>query len=165
MTVVNFTKKQNVLTGGSVIFGEAKSTDSRAIGVWTDGRTHGHNFGKCVFQNPLLQTKSIKKGAGKNTRAFRRARTESIPSLFKSKCENGARRNGERRNVDGGNDVTRAASLRGCSSRVALTKAHPYRAVCCCSSRAVSSTALIRPIPAKRKIQLSRENRRVGTRG
>ena len=33
MTVVNFTKKQNVLTGGSAIFGEAKSTDSRAMGV------------------------------------------------------------------------------------------------------------------------------------
>ena len=31
MTVVNFTKKQNVLTGGNVIFGEAKSTDYRAM--------------------------------------------------------------------------------------------------------------------------------------
>ena len=40
MTVVNFTKKQNVLTRGSVIFGEAKSTDSRAMGVWTDARTN-----------------------------------------------------------------------------------------------------------------------------
>ena len=39
MTVVNFTKKQNVLTEGSVIFGEAKSTDSRSMGVWADGRT------------------------------------------------------------------------------------------------------------------------------
>ena len=82
MTVVNFTKKQNVLTGGSVIFGEAKSTDSRAMGVWTDGRTHGHNFEKCVFQNPLLQTKSNKNGVGKNSRAFRLARTESIPAVF-----------------------------------------------------------------------------------
>ena len=40
MTVVNFTKKQNVLTEGGDIFGEAKSTDSRAMGFWTDGRTH-----------------------------------------------------------------------------------------------------------------------------
>ena len=39
MTVVNFTKKQNVLTVGSVIFGEAESTDSRAMGFWTDART------------------------------------------------------------------------------------------------------------------------------
>ena len=28
-SVANFTKKQNVLTGGSAIFGEAKSTDSK----------------------------------------------------------------------------------------------------------------------------------------
>ena len=46
MTVVNFTKKQNVLTGGSVIIGEAKLTDSRAMGLWTDG----HNFEKRIFQ-------------------------------------------------------------------------------------------------------------------
>ena len=32
MTVVNFTKKRDFLTGGSVIFGGAKSTDSRATG-------------------------------------------------------------------------------------------------------------------------------------
>ena len=78
MTVVNFAKKQNVLTGGSAIFGEAKSTDSRAMGVWTDART---NFEKCVFQNPLLRTKSNKNGIGKNSRAFRLARTESIPAV------------------------------------------------------------------------------------
>ena len=53
-------------------FGEAKSTDSRAMGFWTDGR----NFEKCVFQNPLLRTKSNKNGGGKNSRAFRLARTE-----------------------------------------------------------------------------------------
>ena len=32
MTVANFTKKRNVLTGGSVIFGGGKSADSRAMG-------------------------------------------------------------------------------------------------------------------------------------
>ena len=69
MTVVNFTKKQNVLTGGSVIFGEGKSTDSRSMGVWTDGRTHGHNFEKCVFQNPLPETKSKKKTGYERTLA------------------------------------------------------------------------------------------------
>ena len=77
MTVVNFTKT-NTLTGGSVIFGEAKSTDSRSKGVWTDG----HNFEKCVFQNPLLRRLSEKNGVGKNSRAFRLARTESIPAVF-----------------------------------------------------------------------------------
>ena len=64
------------------IFGEAKSTDSRAMGSWTDGRTHGRNFEKCVFQNPLLRTKSNKNGVGKNSRAFRLARTKSIPAVF-----------------------------------------------------------------------------------
>ena len=82
MTVVNFTKKQNVLTGGSVIFGEAQSTDSRAMGVRTDARTHGHNFEKGVFQNPFLQTKSNKNGVEKNSRALRLARTESIPAVY-----------------------------------------------------------------------------------
>ena len=37
-----------------LIFGEAKSTDSRAMGFLTDGRTdgrtHGHNFEKRIFE-------------------------------------------------------------------------------------------------------------------
>ena len=70
MTVVNSTKKQNVLTGGGAIFGEAKSTDSRAMGFWADARTHGRNFEKTTFQKPLLRLKSKKKGVGKNTHAF-----------------------------------------------------------------------------------------------
>ena len=69
-----------------LIFGEAKSTDSSAMGFWTDGRTHagthGHIFEKCVFRNPLSQTKSKKNGVGKNSRAFCLARTESIPAVF-----------------------------------------------------------------------------------
>ena len=88
---MKFTKRKNVLTGGSAFFvviifrdtksrdlaaktlkkwnsflleptnsGEAKLTDSRAMGLWTDaGRTDGRDFEKCVFQilshklNPL----------------------------------------------------------------------------------------------------------------
>ena len=59
-------------------FGEAKSTDTRAMGFWTDG----HNFEKTIFQNPLPRLKSNKKGVEKNTRAFRLGRTESIPAVF-----------------------------------------------------------------------------------
>ena len=47
------------------------------MGFWTDG----HNF-ETVFQNPLPQTKSNKKGVGKNSRAFRLGRTESIHAVF-----------------------------------------------------------------------------------
>ena len=43
------------------IFGEAKSTDSRAMGFVTDARSHGENFENYVFQNPLLRSKSKKK--------------------------------------------------------------------------------------------------------
>ena len=57
MTVVNFTKKQNVLTGGSAIFGEAKSTDSRAMGVWTDAQTDAI-LKNAVFEIPFYETKS-----------------------------------------------------------------------------------------------------------
>ena len=96
MTAVNFTKKQNALTGGipffvstflqenkstdlrakivpeiePIIFGEAKSTNTRAMGSWTDGctyaRTHARTDGRTGGQ-----TKSIKKGVGENARAFR----------------------------------------------------------------------------------------------
>ena len=112
LTVVNFTKKQNALTGGSgffvvspfchtkstdleaktvtimeclflqsIIFGEAKSTDSRAMGFWTDARTHGHIFEKCVFQISF-HGRNQKNGVGKNSRAFCLARTESIPAVL-----------------------------------------------------------------------------------
>ena len=96
MTAVNFTKKQNALTGGipffvstflqenkstdlrakivpeiePIIFGEAKSTNTRDMGFWTDGctyaRTHARTDGRTGGQ-----TKSIKKGVGENARAFR----------------------------------------------------------------------------------------------
>ena len=49
-----------------ITFGEAKSTDDRAMGSWTDG----HIFETIIFQNPLPRIKSIKKEVGKNTRAF-----------------------------------------------------------------------------------------------
>ena len=66
-----------------LIFGEAKSTDSRAMGFWTVASTHARtNFEKYVFRNPLLRTKSNKNGVGKNCRAFRLARTESIPAVY-----------------------------------------------------------------------------------
>ena len=55
--------------------------------VWTDGRADGstdrRNFVKCIFRNPLLQTKSNRNGGGKNSRAFRLARTASIPAVNK----------------------------------------------------------------------------------
>ena len=59
-------------------FGEAKSTDTRAMGSWTDWR----NFGKSNFQNSFSQIISIKKGVGENTRAFCLGRTESIPGVL-----------------------------------------------------------------------------------
>ena len=52
------------------------------LGLWVSGRTDGRNFEKTIFQNPLPQVKSIKKRLGKNTRAFRLVRTESIPLVF-----------------------------------------------------------------------------------
>ena len=58
-----------------ITFSEAKSTDTRALGSWTDGR----NFEKPVFRNPLPRVKSSRKGVAKNTRAFRLVRTEPIP--------------------------------------------------------------------------------------
>ena len=51
MAVVTFTKKQNVLTGGNAIFGEAKSTDSRAMGG-RDGRTHARTG--AILENTFL---------------------------------------------------------------------------------------------------------------
>ena len=60
------------------IFGEAKSTDSRAMGSWT----HGHDFEKCVFSKPLPRTKSAKKGVRKNSHAFCHGRAESISPAF-----------------------------------------------------------------------------------
>ena len=64
-----------------LICGGAKSTDFRALGFWTDGRTHRHNFEKGVFQNLLAQFKSDKKRGRKHTHAFCHARTESIPAV------------------------------------------------------------------------------------
>ena len=63
------------------IFGEAKSTDSSAMGVWTGGRPDA--FSKnAFFRNPLPRTESEKNGAGKNSRSFCLARAESIPAVF-----------------------------------------------------------------------------------
>ena len=59
MIVVNFTKKQNVLTGGSVIFGEAKSTDSTAMGIRTDSRTILKNE---FFKIPFYELNPTKTG-------------------------------------------------------------------------------------------------------
>ena len=68
-----------------ITFSEAKSTDTRAMGFWTDARTHGHNFEKTIFQNPFPRLKSNKKGGGKNTRAFCLGRMESIPAVYQQK--------------------------------------------------------------------------------
>ena len=71
-----------------LIFGEAKSADSRSMGFWTDGRTRARtNFGKCVFRNPHSRTQSKKNGAGKNSRTPSNARAK----LFSVK-ENGTAR-------------------------------------------------------------------------
>ena len=51
-----------------VVFGEAKSTDSIAIGFWTDARTIGRNFEKTIFQEPLLRLK-FKKKRGRKERS------------------------------------------------------------------------------------------------
>ena len=59
-----------------ITFGEAESTDTGAMGFWTDGR----NFGEIVFQNPLPRLKSTKKGVGENTRAFCFGSMELIPT-------------------------------------------------------------------------------------
>ena len=61
-------------------FGEAKSTDSRTMGFWTDGR----NFEKTIFQNPLPQIKSTK-GEGENAHAVSPGRTESLPAVILKK--------------------------------------------------------------------------------
>ena len=61
MTVVNFTKKRNVLTGGRAVFGRAESTDSRVMGVWTDARTHGRNF-ELFLDAPFQELIPPKKG-------------------------------------------------------------------------------------------------------
>ena len=63
------------------IFGEAKSTNFRATGFWTDGRTDAI-LKNAFFEIPILQTKSNKNGLGKNSRVFRLARTESIPAAW-----------------------------------------------------------------------------------
>ena len=60
-SVANFTKKQNVLTGGSAIFGEAKYTDSRAMGVWTDARAHTI-LENAFFEIPLYELNPSKTG-------------------------------------------------------------------------------------------------------
>ena len=61
MTAANFAKKQNVLAGGSVIFGEAKSADSRAMGVWTDARAHTI-LENAFFEIPLYELNPSKTG-------------------------------------------------------------------------------------------------------
>ena len=61
-----------------VTSGEAKSTDTIAMGSWTDGR----NFEKNYCRNPVSQMISIKKGVRENTHIFCLGRTESIPVAF-----------------------------------------------------------------------------------
>ena len=61
-----------------VTSGEAKSTDTTAMGPWTGGRTQ---FRK-NFQNPVSQMISIKKGVRETTYIFCLGRTESIPVAF-----------------------------------------------------------------------------------
>ena len=51
------------------------------LDLWVPGRTDGHIFEKTIFQNTFPETKPIKKGVGKNIRAFCLSRTESIPDL------------------------------------------------------------------------------------
>ena len=69
-----------------LICGEAKSTDSRALGFWTNGRTHRHDFEKGVFQNPAVQTKSnAKRGRNALTPSAMRARSQFLlcpPATF-----------------------------------------------------------------------------------
>ena len=56
--------------------------------LWAPGRTHGrpggHIFEKTIFENPLQRMQSIKKGGGKNTRAFCLLHTASIPVVLRS---------------------------------------------------------------------------------
>ena len=59
---------------GPMSFGEAKSTDTRALGYWTVGRTQarrcGRVFEKTLFRNPYPRIKSTKKGVAKNARTL-----------------------------------------------------------------------------------------------
>ena len=72
----NKVSKMECLFLEPITFAEAKSTDNRAMGSWTD------NFEKTIFQNPLPRMISIKKGVGEITRAFCLGRTESIPAVY-----------------------------------------------------------------------------------
>ena len=60
--------------------GATKSTDTKAMGTWTDGRTDGHIFEKAIFQSLFSRMKFIEKGVGKKTPAFckRVARTQVL---------------------------------------------------------------------------------------
>ena len=61
-----------------ITFGEAKSTETGAMGSWADA------FRKNYFSKPPSQIKTIKKDVGENARAFSFGRTQSISVLITS---------------------------------------------------------------------------------
>ena len=57
------------LLGEHQIFGDAKARDSRAMGFWTHGGTHGRHFEKRVLRTTLSEATSTRKGGSRAPRA------------------------------------------------------------------------------------------------
>ena len=96
-------------------FRENESTDGMAK-TWNPSHRSDHIF-VTTIRNPLPEIKSINEGVGRNGRAFRLARTESIPlAILNAKCP-----------LLSGSPRTPPTPSRAPGSRNAVDKWHPKK--------------------------------------